>query len=160
MKKECKNCVMLKGCKETEKRLCLVEVCRYELERKTKKQKETKSETRKSKLIFVCSPYRSDTKKNTAIAQNICRAAVSMGFIPIAPHLYFPQFLDEWDESERLKGISCGLELLDMCSELWIVGTKITDGMQTEINHARRLNIPIKFVPEDLKRVINQVTVK
>lgn len=102
-------------------------------------------------FIFICSPYRGDIEKNRATAQNVCRAAVKMGFIPIAPHLYFPQFLNEYEETERRKGIFCGLELLDLCSELWVIGNKITEGMQMEISHARRLKIPIKFVPVNLE---------
>ena len=101
-------------------------------------------------FIFICSPYRGDIEKNTAVAQNICHVAIQLGFIPIAPHLYFTQFLRDYVEEERLKGISCGLELIDICSELWIIGDKITEGMQMEISHARRLNIPIKFVPVNL----------
>lgn len=101
-------------------------------------------------FIFICSPYRGNIPKNEAVAQRVCRAAVKMGYIPIAPHLYFTQFLDDENENERDKGISLGLQMLDLCSELWIVGDYITHGMQTEINHARQLNKAIKFVPENL----------
>lgn len=107
--------------------------------------------TKSNNFIFICSPYRGDIEKNKVVAQNVCRVAVHLGFIPIAPHLFFTQFLRDYVEEERLKGISCGLELIDICSELWIIGNKITEGMQMEISHARRLNIPIKFVPVNLE---------
>jgi len=44
--------------------------------------------------IFICSPYRGDEKKNLENVKRYCRDAAYDG-IPIAPHLYFTQFLDE-----------------------------------------------------------------
>jgi hypothetical protein len=55
------------------------------------------------------------------------------GNIPIAPHVYFTQFLDENSEEERTLGISMGIELLKMCDELRVCGDKITEGMKMEI---------------------------
>jgi hypothetical protein len=70
--------------------------------------------------------------------------------VPIAPHIYFTQFLDEDSKRERAIGLKYGLELLWKCRELWVFGSKITDGMRAEIALAADLKIPIKYYDEDM----------
>ena len=50
-------------------------------------------------VVYVCSPYAGDVEENIRKACAYCRYTVDQGCIPLAPHLYLPQFLDE--ESER-----------------------------------------------------------
>ena len=76
-------------------------------------------------------------------ARQYCKFAVSKGRIPIAPHLYFPQFLTEINERE--KAMSMNLELLRLCGEVWVFGERITDGMEAEIAHAERLQKNIRY---------------
>lgn len=101
------------------------------------------------KKIFICSAYRGDIDGNIEKAKEYCRwAAVECGVIPIAPHLFFPQFLDDDVETERELGINMGLSLLKECSELWYFGDSITEGMKKEIDTAVKLGIPVRHVPE------------
>lgn len=107
-----------------------------------------------NKIIFICSPYRGQTEgeqtRNIRLAREYCKLACSLGFIPFAPHLLYPQFLDDSITYERDSGINCGLYILELCTELWICGTKITDGMKREIQFAKLCDIPIKEVQIDL----------
>jgi hypothetical protein len=106
------------------------------------------------KLVFICSPYRADDddpleraktiQRNIQMARTGCRIAVERGFIPIAPHLYFPQFLRE--DTEREIGIGMGLHMLSMCDELWVLGRKVSDGMAKEISCARELGLPVRIM--------------
>jgi len=105
------------------------------------------------KFVYICSPLRGDYKKNTEKAREYCAQAMTNfpDVIPIAPHIYFPQFLDDKDPEERALGIEAGLKLLDMCEELWVCGLKNPSelpsaGMQREIDYAQRHNIPVLFV--------------
>jgi hypothetical protein len=43
-------------------------------------------------IVYICSPYAGDTDSNIAAAQKYSRHAVENGYIPITPHLLFPQF--------------------------------------------------------------------
>ena len=43
-------------------------------------------------IVYICSPYSGDVEKNVEAAQKYSRFAVDTGYIPIAPHLLFPQF--------------------------------------------------------------------
>lgn len=70
------------------------------------------------KLVYICSPCRGDYERNITKAQEYCREAISMGVIPITPHVYFTQFLNDLYPEERKLGMTAGLELLKLCSEV------------------------------------------
>ena len=38
-------------------------------------------------LLYVCSPYRGDTKRNKEYARKLTRAAINNGFVPVTVHL-------------------------------------------------------------------------
>jgi hypothetical protein len=63
----------------------------------------------------------------------------------LAPHLLFPQFLDEFDPEQRERGLAFGIALLDKCDELWVCGDVISRGMAAEIEEAKNIGIPIKY---------------
>ena len=97
------------------------------------------------KLIFVCSPLAGDMEANKAKARRYCRFVMEQGNVPFAPHLLFPQFLDDTVPAERETGIGMGLLVLESCSELWCFGPDISPGMAVEIEKAgNTLGIPIR----------------
>ena len=98
------------------------------------------------KLIYVCSKYKGDVEQNTRNALAYCRAIYRMGYIPIASHLHFTRFLDDNDPVEREDGLKMGLQLLNLCNEIWVFGDDISSGMQREIDFAIDNSIPIKHV--------------
>ena len=95
-------------------------------------------------IIYVCSPLRGDVKRNINKAIGYSRYVYVKGGIPLAPHTIFTQFLDDEDEDERNAGIDMGLELLNICDELWAFGDKISEGMLNEIESAKLLGIIVK----------------
>ena len=96
-------------------------------------------------MIFVCSPYRGDIETNTKLARQYCRHVVDKGFIPIAPHLLFPQFMDDKKSEERAQAIEMNFGTLQRCTELWVFGREITIGMWQEIKKAQELDIPVRY---------------
>ena len=98
---------------------------------------------RQNPFTYICSPYRDNPRVNVMRARQYCKFAVSKGRIPFAPHLYFPQFLSEIDERE--KAMSMNLELLRLCSEVWVFGERITEGIKAEIAHAELLRKNIRY---------------
>ena len=99
------------------------------------------------KLVYICSPFRGNYEDNTENALIYCRVIMRHcpDVIPIAPHLYFPRFLDDLDEDERKLGMEAGIALLDNCSEMWVFGIdKPSEGMKAEIEHAEKCGIPVK----------------
>jgi hypothetical protein len=98
------------------------------------------------KLVYIASPYAGDIEYNTRMAIEYCRYAVGYGVVPLAPHLLLPRFLYELNPEERELGIQMGLQLLSLCSELWVFGSRISDGMSREIAEAQKLGIPVKYI--------------
>ncbi|MBS6859880.1 DUF7768 domain-containing protein [Muriventricola aceti] len=119
---------------------------------------------KKSKLIYIASPYAGDIEKNVAFAQRACRYAIHQGYIPIAVHLLYPQMLDDGDPAERELGLQLGQQLLRRCDELWVCGDRISSGMAREISEANQLSIPVKNIDahdiqkEQLPAEMEQVT--
>lgn len=104
-------------------------------------------------LVFICSPFSGDELKNAENARRYCRFAVDRGFVPFAPHLFFPQFMDESDEDERETGIFMGIILLTKCAELWVFGERITRGMAQEIRKAESHSMPVRYFTADCEEV-------
>lgn len=96
-------------------------------------------------LVYIASPFAGDTEHNISRARGYCRFAVSNGCIPIAPHLLYPQFMDDDDKKQRELGLSFALVLLGKCDELWVFGDRISDGMSREIAKAKKRGLPIKY---------------
>lgn len=110
----------------------------------------------KKKLIYICSPCRGNDgnyEHNIEMAQYYCRTVMHMfpNLLPIAPHVYFTQFLDDSDPCERRMGMVAGMELLEQCSEVWVFGMEnLSAGMKKEIAKANELGIPIVDAAEAL----------
>lgn len=96
-------------------------------------------------IVFICSPYAGDVKANAANARSYCRFAVKMGYIPMAPHLLFPQFLHDKKLAERNLGMYMGLVMMSKCHEVWVFGDTITKGMSMEIAKAKYKGKKIRY---------------
>jgi hypothetical protein len=96
-------------------------------------------------LVYIASPFAGDTESNISRARGYCRFAVSMGRIPLAPHLHYPQFMEDGDEKQRALGLRFALILLGKCDELWIFGEKFSNGMAREITKAKKRGIPVRY---------------
>ena len=84
-------------------------------------------------IVYICSPYAGEIEKNVKAAQGYSRFAVEKGYIPIAPHLLFPQFLNDANPKERQLGISAGME--------------------AEINRAKWKNYRLRYFTETCEEV-------
>ena len=63
-------------------------------------------------------------------------------------------FRNSWMTKIRLKegrGMDMGLQLLDICSELWVFGTRISEGMKAEIEKAKIKGISIRYFSESME---------
>lgn len=84
--------------------------------------------------------------------------------LPIAPHVYFTQFVDDEKTEERERGLLCGLQLLRYCQLIRVYGCRVSAGMYNEIQLAGVLGIelevygPPEFV-ERMKEIYNNAAV-
>lgn len=88
-------------------------------------------------LLYVCSPYRGDTKRNKEYARKLTRAALDNGFIPVTVHLYLTEATDDTNPEERARGMAAGMKILENCKYI-LVGDRygISEGMKAELTFA------------------------
>lgn len=98
-------------------------------------------------LVYICSPFSGNVSGNIERAKKYSRYAVDSKAIPIAPHLLFPQFMD--DDAERELALFMDMVLLGKCEELWVFGEQVTEGMSAEIAKAKRKNMKIRYFTDN-----------
>ena len=108
------------------------------------------SDVDKLRLVYISSPLRGDVERNIQRARDYCAYAASCGVIPLAPHTIFTQYLDDEQPEQREQGLRMGRDLMWRCDDLWVVGSTISSGMREEIELAKKLYMPIFYVPEDM----------
>lgn len=97
---------------------------------------------RKARRIFISSPFRSDSQeglaRNLALASAACLQAFREGWMPVAPHLYFPMFLPDAAPLSRWYGMQAGLMLMEGCEKvrMYRIGGILSEGQKEELRHA------------------------
>ena len=88
-------------------------------------------------LLYVCSPYRGEIRRNKEYARELTRAAINSGFAPVTVHLYLTEVLDDSKPQERSRGMAAGQDILKQCAYI-LLGTKygFSEGMKEEITLA------------------------
>ena len=103
-------------------------------------------------LVYICSPYRGDTEKNTEKARKYSRFAVESKAIPMTPHLLYPQFMDDSNPEERyLATHIINYVLIGKCQEMWVFGEDISEGMGREIALAEKRRMKIRYFTETME---------
>lgn len=105
-------------------------------------------------LVFLCSPLAGNVERNIENARRYSKFTVEQGAIPLAPHLLFPQFMDDGDRAQRELGIFFGLVLMGKCDEVWAFGGHASKGMQIEIAKARKRGMAVRFFGENCEEVL------
>jgi len=116
-------------------------------------EREAKAARAYRPLVYICSPLSGAVELNQENARRYCRFAVESGYIPLAPHIYFTQFMYDRIAKERELALFMDIVLLSKCSELWVFGDTISKGMAIEIEKAKRKGQPIRYFTNELKEV-------
>ena len=104
-------------------------------------------------LVYICSPYAGNVEQNVNMARVYSRFAVKNTCIPLAPHLLYPQFMDDGSPAERELALFMGLVLLTKCEQVCVFGGVISAGMAAEIAKAEKKKIPVRYFTEELEEV-------
>ena len=104
-------------------------------------------------LVYICSPFSGDMERNRERTRRFCRFALKSGQIPLVPHLIFPEFMDDDDPEERGLALFMDIVLMGKCQELWVLGDEISEGMQVEIETAKRRRQPIRYFNRNFEEV-------
>ncbi|MFR6399940.1 hypothetical protein [Ruminococcus sp.] len=123
-----------------------------EYEAMTRIEKEEKAARKAANfrpIVYICSPYAGNIEQNTENAKKYSRFAVDNHCLPITPHIYFTQFMN--DEDERAEAVLMNNILLSHCCELWVFGDVISKGMSEEIKQAKRKYMKIRYFTEEME---------
>ncbi|WP_406714224.1 DUF4406 domain-containing protein [Trueperella pyogenes] len=104
-------------------------------------------------LVYICSPYSGDVEANLGVARAFCAHAVASNKIPLAPHLHYPQFMNDNDPSERELAMFFNRVLLSKCEAIWVYTARVSAGMRAEIEWAHHLELPITYFDADFEEV-------
>lgn len=121
--------------------------------REERKRKKIESGDWFMKWIYIASPYRGDIEVNTMRAKRYARFVARQSAVPVCPHIYLTQFLDDNISEEREAGLYLGIQMLKKCNEMWVFSSKISDGMRKEISFAKKNNIPIRYFDHSCKEL-------
>ena len=102
-------------------------------------------------IVYICSPYSGNVERNTENARRYSRFAVDQHCLPITPHIYFTQFMNDEIPDERETALFMNLVLMSKCAELWVVGDVISKGMKAEIDRAKRKHLKIRYFTEEME---------
>ena len=104
-------------------------------------------------MVYICSPYRDDVETNVMRERRYSHFAVTKDTIPIAPHLLYPQFMNDDVPSERKLAMRFNYVLLGLCKELWVFGDVISEGMAYEIGIAKKRFMKIRYFDANCQEV-------
>ncbi len=104
-------------------------------------------------IVYICSPYSGDVERNTEKARRYSRFAVDQHCLPITPHIYFTQFMNDEIPDERETALFMNLVLMSKCAELWVFGDVISKGMKAEIDRAKRKHMKIRYFTEEMEEI-------
>ena len=119
------------------------------------------------KLVYICSRYKPDEDHSVefhrAVATTACKAIVgeNINCIPVAPHLYFPLFMDDENPEERRVALEYGKRVLRKCHSMKVivVDNIISEGMKAEIEMAESI-MPIDYfyaTKEEMEELIRKI---
>lgn len=98
------------------------------------------------KVVYIAHPIGGDVENNVKkVLDIVAKLNISRNeIVPFAPYIVDVLSLDDSDPNDRKRGFLNNRHLFENCvEEVWLFGEKISAGMQTEIEWANELNIPI-----------------
>lgn len=99
------------------------------------------------KIVYIAHPIGGDVEANLERIRNIVRKLNlnHHDIVPFAPYWLDCHALDDNVPEERERGIKNDKELFNrgFIDELWLYGSKISNGMKAEIQLALDLGIPV-----------------
>jgi len=100
------------------------------------------------KIVYIAHPISGNIEGNLNKIKDIVRGInLQMpDVLPFAHYFVDCYALDDTIQEERARGIKNNVALLKagFINEMWLFGSRISNGMKAEIELARSLNIPIR----------------
>ncbi|KKM92267.1 hypothetical protein LCGC14_1220200 [marine sediment metagenome] len=95
-----------------------------------------------SQVIYLAHPVGAETPEG--VRENIENAKmwvywaiINYDVAVVANWIYYCEVLDDHNPEHRAQGMRHGLDVLERCDELWLVGGRVSSGMDKEAKHSR-----------------------
>ena len=131
-----------------EKAIMAKRLCGKRLSRREENILELMQEYGLWKRVYICAPYDGENTRSREKIWGYCLFARERTYAPIAPFLYYPQFMPEIYEKEMQLMRSLALRDLLTCEEIWVFGNKVTPEMENEISCASSHGLNIRWLPD------------
>ena len=101
--------------------------------------------------VYISSCFSADTeerfKHRVDVVKKYCKIVADCGDFPIAPYLYFPQFLNDFEREGRSLQLRMAMEALRHADHLLAIVENgiIGPGMDQEMREAVKLGIPVEM---------------
>lgn len=123
------------------------------------------TDKRKSGQAYICSPLRVESFKELRLNMRAAKAymfysAVRMDISARAPHAFLPMLLCDTVPSEREMALQFGLKLLEISDEILICGSRISEGMRGEIEHAAFLGKTMRVFEKGILDEVKETVAK
>lgn len=115
--------------------------------------KDDKRKARFRPIVYICAPHSDVDERSLENTKLYCRFAVDRGYLPIAPQLYFSQFMDCGDDRDQNTVISMNSMLMKKCAEVWVFGDRLSKQMESEIKKAEEINRPVRHFTKRCQEV-------
>ena len=99
-------------------------------------------------IVYICAPFSGDMEFNIHRAIRIGKIAYEKGKMPIIPHVQYP-FMNDNYKKHRKDALRFDLILLSKCQEVWVLGDKVTAGMEKELSVAEKQHKTIRWFKEE-----------
>ena len=97
------------------------------------------------KIVFVSHPWKSGHQHEEDTKRICWHLAMEENIVPISTPLFYNTILNEDIMNQKLKVISCGLNLLKKCDAIYIYKQRGTNkSMKLEEDEAIKLNMEVK----------------
>jgi len=96
------------------------------------------------KVVYIAHPLGQgpDRERNRRMAA--AWVGVLARVFSIAPVADWIVLSGEWTEEMRERGLAIDMTLVKRCDEVWLVGPRVSAGMQAEANRAEEFLIPVR----------------
>lgn len=99
-------------------------------------------------LVYICAPYDGKDTRSLEKIWNYCMFAKEHRYMPVAPYLYYPQFMNDFDEREsRIMNQFARCDIRH-CEEVWVFGKEITSEMEKILDCAQYEGLNMRCFPD------------
>ena len=99
--------------------------------------------------VYICAPFDGRDTRSREKLWWYCQFAVEHGCIPVAPDMYYPEFMHlEFSKHQKELARHFAIRDVSICQEIWAFGDKLTQDIKRKLQVAVSLGINVRLLPD------------